>query len=92
MFKLKSGTKINSNMLNSMTWFIFYVLYWSFGFLINFVQKIKIKAKLWCFTNSTYFGGNLLQNIKIIFLGENIVLKTNMNMYEYGADDCFFQF
>ena len=41
-FKLKFGTKTNSNMQNLMMLFILFVLYWNYNFWANLVQKVNI--------------------------------------------------
>ena len=41
-FILKFGTKISSNMKNSMAWFILSILDWKYPFSANLLQKITI--------------------------------------------------
>ena len=43
-FKLKYGTKTNSNMQNLMVVFTFSLLFWKHCFWTNFAQKIKINS------------------------------------------------
>ena len=45
--KLKFGTWTNSNMLNSMMLFSFFVFEWKYPFSTNLVQKIKIFTLSW---------------------------------------------
>ena len=47
LFKMKLGTKINSNMLDSIALFILYVLDLIHRFYVSLVEKIKSKAETW---------------------------------------------
>ena len=44
---MKLGTKINSNMLDSIALFILYVLDLIYRYYVNLVEKIKSKAETW---------------------------------------------